>query len=70
MDDFEKNKSAEPNGFDNTDSGYTVTPEGGFYNKQKNDIIQDNANIPPAGNHGNNGYQHYSYTNNTNQSYG
>ena len=70
MDDFEKNKSAEPNGFDNTNSGYTVTPEGGFYNKQKNDIIQDNANIPPAGNHGNNGYQPYSYTNNTNQSYG
>ena len=70
MDDFEKNKSAEPNGFDNTDSGYTVTPEGGFYNKQKNDIIQDNANIPPAGNHGNNGYQPYSYPNNTNQSYG
>ena len=37
MDDFEKNKSAEPNGFDNTNSGYTVTPEGGFYNKQKNE---------------------------------
>ncbi len=75
MDDFEKNKSGELNGFDNTENansgnGYTVTPDGGFYNKQKNDIIQDNANIPPAGNQGNNGYQPYSYTNNTNQGYG
>ena len=55
MDDFNNlnNSGGSFEGFDsaenkensasveNTDSGYTVTPEGGFYTKQKEDIIQD-----------------------------
>jgi len=55
MDDFNNsnNLNNEPennggtlNGFDsanmsNNDNGYTVTPDGGFYTKKKDDIIQD-----------------------------
>ncbi len=47
MDDFNNlNKNeGEINGFDsvneNPNNGYTVTPEGGFYTKQRDDIIQD-----------------------------
>lgn len=31
------------NGTDNSDAGYTVTPESGYYTKQRDEIIQDNA---------------------------
>ncbi len=50
MEDFNNNSnntpSGELNGFDsvnpaNNNEGYTVTPNGSFYNKQKDDIIQD-----------------------------
>ena len=49
MDDFNNinNSGGELNGFDsvngnNTENnGYTVTPEGGYYTKRKDDIIQD-----------------------------
>lgn len=45
MEDFnDKNTGGELNGFDSADNktdGYTVTPEGGFYTRQKEDIIQD-----------------------------
>ncbi len=54
MDDFnninnlnnENENNGQLNGFDsanisNNDNGYTVTPAGGFYTKQKADIIQD-----------------------------
>lgn len=51
MDDFNninntEHPQSELNGFDSAEkqqneSGYTVTPEGGFYNRQKDDIIQD-----------------------------
>ncbi len=43
------NLSGELNGFDsveNENNGYTVTPDGGFYVKQKEDIIQDEVNMP------------------------
>lgn len=41
MDDFNK-QNGEFSGFDEVDGkGYTVTPEGGFYSKPKEDIIQD-----------------------------
>ncbi len=39
--DNENNFKSELNGFDSVDNGYTVTPEGGFYTRQKEDIIQD-----------------------------
>ena len=50
MDDFNK-QSGELNGFDsvngkdtpNDNNGYTVTPDGGFYTKSREDIIQDEA---------------------------
>ena len=50
MDDFNK-QSGELNGFDsvngkdtpNENNGYTVTPEGGFYTKSREEIIQDEA---------------------------
>lgn len=50
MDDFDK-KSGELNGFDsvngkdtpNENNGYTVTPDGGFYTKSREEIIQDEA---------------------------
>lgn len=52
MDDFEIKKTGELDGFDkaensSSESGYTVTPEGGFYTKQKADIIQDEVITPP-----------------------
>lgn len=45
MEEFDK-INGELDGFDNAEkqcsnNGYTVTPDGGFYTKQKNDIIQD-----------------------------
>ena len=51
--DFENNQKGEISGFDsvngnktpndsaNENQGYTVTPDGGFYTKSRNDIIQD-----------------------------
>ena len=52
MEDFEnRNESGQINGFDsaeNETNGYTVTPDGGFYTKQKEDIIQDEAPNEPA----------------------
>ena len=50
MDDF-NNQSGELNGFDSVNgndtpsenNGYTVTPDGGFYTKSREDIIQDEA---------------------------
>ncbi len=46
MNEFENNKQTGDtlSGFDNatdTDTGYTVTPEGSFYSKKADDIIQD-----------------------------
>ena len=46
MDDFNNKDSGKLDGFDESrsaknENGYTVTPEGGFYTKQKEDIIQD-----------------------------
>lgn len=80
MEDFnEKNTSGELNGFDSADNkneGYTVTPEGGFYTRQKEDIIQDNIkpeepiseepvnnNVPPVNQQPqyNNGFNGYYY---------
>lgn len=56
MNEFDNNnKSGELEGFDNAEntaegSGYTVTPEGGFYTKQKYEIIQDEIVTPPVNN--------------------
>lgn len=51
MDDFENKKIGELDGFDEADSsnesGYTVTPNGSFYTKQRDEIIQDEV-IKPA----------------------
>lgn len=49
MDDF---NNSELNGFDkvepqNQENGYTVTPNGGFYTKPKEEIIQDEVYTPP-----------------------
>lgn len=47
MDDFNNTNGGELNGFDSVNgketenNGYTVTPEGGYYTKRKDDIIQD-----------------------------
>lgn len=49
MDEFNNKTNGELNGFDSVNgketpaesNGYTVTPEGGFYNRTKDDIIQD-----------------------------
>ena len=45
MDDFNNINNNEEkgtlSGFDSVDNGYTVTPDGGFYTKQKDEIIQD-----------------------------
>ena len=47
MDDFNNMNGGELNGFDSVNgketenNGYTVTPEGGYYTKRKDDIIQD-----------------------------
>ena len=56
MDDFNNNntnninnQNGELNGFDSVNgndtaqNGYTVTPDGGFYTKRRDDIIQDEA---------------------------
>ena len=65
MDDFNQN-NGELNGFDKVENnGYTVTPEGGFYSKPKEDIIQDDfskedyTSRPPA-----NHTPYYSFNNN------
>ena len=47
MDDFNNMNGGELNGFDSVNgketenNGYTVTPEGGYYTKRKDNIIQD-----------------------------
>ena len=47
MDDFEKRENGTLSGFDSvseqneTSAGYTVTPEGGYYSHQKEEIVQD-----------------------------
>ncbi|MBQ8268003.1 MAG: hypothetical protein IJZ21_06445 [Clostridia bacterium] len=51
MNEFENNNNQNNDtlsGFDN-DTGYTVTPNGSFYSKKSEDIIQDEAtqNTPP-----------------------
>lgn len=51
MDDFNNKQNGELNGFDSVNgndtpsenNGYTVTPDGGFYTKSREDIIQDEA---------------------------
>ncbi len=49
MDDFDNKNNGELNGFDSVNGeetpnqGYTVTPDGGFYTKSRDDIIQDEA---------------------------
>lgn len=49
MDDFDRKTNGELNGFDSVnenetqENGYTVTPDGGFYTKSREDIIQDEA---------------------------
>ncbi len=50
MDDF--NNNSELNGFDkvepqSNENGYTVTPNGSFYTKQREEIIQDDIYSPP-----------------------
>ncbi len=51
MDEFENKKTGELDGFDEVnnsgESGYTVTPEGSFYTKSKDEIIQDEV-VRPA----------------------
>lgn len=74
MDDFEINKTGELDGFDKAensaeDSGYTVTPEGGFYTKQKKDIIQDEVIAPTVNVKSNNEPEHSKSEYNANQSY-
>ena len=59
FDSVEKNEN-------NKDNGYTVTPEGGFYTKPKEEIIQDNPVNPQINtqtytNPNPNMYGHYSY---------
>ena len=50
MDEFENKNTGELDGFDNADntneSGYTVTPNGSFYTKQREEIIQDEVVRP------------------------
>ena len=49
MDDFEIKKDGELSKTDNaenSESGYTVTPDGSFYTKRKEDIIQDEVTPP------------------------
>ncbi len=53
MSDFDKNTKGELNGFDSAygqggANGYTVTPDGGFYTKAKEDIIQDDLTSDTA----------------------
>lgn len=49
MDDYNNKQNGELNGFDETtnENGYTVTPDGGFYTKSREDIIQDEAYSAP-----------------------
>lgn len=49
MDDYNNKQNGELNGFDEVtnENGYTVTPEGGFYTKSREDIIQDEAYSAP-----------------------
>lgn len=45
MDDYNNKQNSELRGFDEVtnENGYTVTPDGGFYTKSREDIIQDEA---------------------------
>ena len=45
MDDYKNKQNGELRGFDEVtnENGYTVTPDGGFYTKSREDIIQDEA---------------------------
>ena len=45
MDDYNNKQNGELRGFDEVtnEDGYTVTPDGGFYTKSREDIIQDEA---------------------------
>ena len=45
MDDYNNKQNGELRGFDEAtnENGYTVTPDGGFYTKSREDIIQDEA---------------------------
>ena len=49
MDDYNNKQNGELNGFDEAtnENGYTVTPDGGFYTKSREDIIQDEAYSAP-----------------------
>lgn len=52
MDDYNNKQNGELNGFDEmtNENGYTVTPDGGFYTKSRDDIIQDEAYHAPEPN--------------------
>ena len=52
MDDYNNKQNGELNGFDKVtnENGYTVTPDGGFYTKSRDDIIQDEAYHAPEPN--------------------
>ena len=52
MDDYNNKQNGELNGFDEVtnENGYTVTPDGGFYTKSRDDIIQDEAYHAPKPN--------------------
>ena len=52
MDDYNNKQNGELNGFDEVtnENGYTVTPDGGFYTKSRDDIIQDEAYHAPEPN--------------------
>lgn len=52
MDDYNNKQNGELNGFDEVtnENGYTVTPDGGFYTKNRDDIIQDEAYHAPEPN--------------------
>ena len=45
MDDYNNKQNGELRGFDEVtnENGYTVTPDGGFYTRSREDIIQDEA---------------------------
>lgn len=52
MDDYNNKQNGELNGSDEVtnENGYTVTPDGGFYTKSRDDIIQDEAYHAPEPN--------------------
>ena len=52
MDDYNNKQNGELRGFDEVtnENGYTVTPDGGFYTKSRDDIIQDEAYHAPKPN--------------------